>query len=90
MDNELVIGGVVVIPLLIGWVQLLKRFFPNAPGNLWLGLVLVFSVAISVVATIADNGVPANLQTWLTVVIVGLAFGLSASKVYDETIGGSA
>jgi len=85
------IGGVVLIPIIVGLIQLLKRFFPTAPGNLWLALSFLFGLAGQfVVYVIANGGSFASiadwtLALWAACVVTGLAFGLAASKAYDES-----
>jgi len=84
------IGGVVLIPLIVGLIQLFKRFVPKAPGNVWLALSFVLGVAGQfIVYVIANGGEFAavgswTLATWAACVVTGLAFGLAASKAYDE------
>lgn len=86
MDESILIAGVVLSPLIIGWVQVLKRFAPDASGNLWLGLVLFFGVVLSMIAQVANEGTPGSWQGWLGVVVIGLFYGLATSKLYDETV----
>ena len=84
------IGGVVLIPVIVGLIQLFKRFFANAPGNLWLALSFVFGlIGQFIVYVIANGGTFASvldwsLAIWAAAVVSGLAFGLAASKAYDE------
>jgi hypothetical protein len=85
------IGGIVLIPLIVSLIQLFKRFAPNAPSNLWLALSFVFAfIGMFVTFVIADGGTFASaltweLATWAAVIVQGLAFGLAASKAYDES-----
>lgn len=91
MDASTVaIGGVVLIPVIVGLIQLFKRFAPNAPDNVWLALSFVFGVAGQFIVYVIANGgafssIPGwDLATWAAAVVTGLAFGLAASKAYDE------
>lgn len=86
-DGDVAIAGVLLIPLIIGFIEALKRLFENAPGKLWFGLSLLFGFLGQVVALlIQENQLPADLAGWASLVVLGLAFGLAASKAYDETI----
>jgi len=80
------IAGVLLIPLIIGLIQFFKKLFPGADGRVWLAVSLVLGVAGQVVAYLIDMGKPTDLAGWTALVVLGLAFGLAASKAYDETI----
>lgn len=80
------IAGVLLIPLIIGLIQFCKKLFPGADGRVWLATSLVMGIAGQVVAYLVDTGVPVDLGGWTALVVLGLAFGLAASKAYDETL----
>lgn len=82
--SSVVIGGVVAAPLAVALIQFLKRFFPGAPANAWLGLSMALGIGAQVVAWLISNGSPAGLSGWAELVVLGLAFGLATSKSYDE------
>lgn len=85
------IGGVVLIPIIVGLIQLVKRFFQQAPGNLWLACSFFLGLLGQfIVYVIANGGSFAaisewTLALWSACVVTGLAFGLAASKAYDES-----
>jgi len=82
------IAGVVLIPLIVGVIQFAKKLDPSntVPGQVWLASSLVLGVAGESVAVIIASGVPATLEAWASLVVLGLSFGLAASKAYDETL----
>jgi len=83
------IAGIAIIPLIIGIIEAVKRFFPNAHRNVWFGLSLLLGIAGRVVALlIANEGqFPATFVGWAGLIVLGLAFGLASGKAYDETLG---
>ena len=90
MDVEAIaIGGMVLVPLIVGLIEVLKRFFPHAHGNVWLGVSIALGMAGQVVVTIFASELPATLEQWAALVVLGLNFALAASKAYDESIGRS-
>jgi hypothetical protein len=81
------IGGVLLIPLIVGLVQLVKRMIPAAPDNVWLFLSFVLGVAGQCVVWMIATGTAFaawSLDNVATMVVLGLAFGLAASKAWDE------
>ena len=78
------IAGVALVPLIIGLIEAIKRFFKNAPGEVWFALSLVFGVAGEVVLHIIAHGLPFDLAGWTELVVLGIAFGLASGKAYDE------
>lgn len=87
MDSDVTFAGVALIPLIVGLIQFLKRIAGNVEGNIWLGLSMLLGIAGMSAVYLAEQGAPADFQGWLSMVILGLAFGLAASKAYDETLG---
>jgi hypothetical protein len=81
------IGGIVLIPLIIGLIEFVKRLAPGAPGNVWLVTAMILGIAGQVVVWLIAYDLPAGLEPWAILVVQGLAFGLASSKAYDETIG---
>jgi len=84
------IGEVVLLPLIVGLIQLIKRFAPEAPGNLWLALAFLFGVIGQFVVFLIGHGGSFaalsewTLEVWALAVVTGLAFGLAAGKSFDE------
>jgi len=88
-EAAVAIGGVTLIPLIIGLIEFLKRLFPQAPGNVWLVTSFIFGIiGQTVVFVIAAGGSVAgwSLEMWATAVVTGLAFGLAASKTFDLAV----
>jgi hypothetical protein len=83
---NLAFAGVAISGLIVGLLQVAKRFFPTAHSNIWLGASLFLGIVGQTAVYVAQLGVPDSFQAWLTLLILGLAFGLSASKAYDETV----
>ncbi len=92
--SKVAVGDVLLLPLIIGLVQAIKRFFPVAQNTVWFGLAFVFGVAGQVVVfLIAHPGSTSkagnmpwagwDFATWALCIVTGLAFGLAAGKTYD-------
>ena len=82
--NELpqfVVAGVPLILIVFAIVEEIKAY--GLSGNilrvcsLLVGFLLAFFVAL------ATDGMPAELGGWVTLVIVGIVYGLTASGAYD-------
>lgn len=88
MQNEtLIIAGVGIPALIIGVIQFLKRFFPDAHSNVWVGLSAVLSLGFWTVAFVADSGLPTTLKGVLALVVLAVNFMLSSAATYDRTLG---
>lgn len=85
MAEELIFSGVVLVPLIIGLIGIAKRFFPKAHDNVWLGVSLLLGIVSAVAVYVANEGMPGSFQSGLALVVLGLSWGLSASKAYDES-----
>lgn len=78
------LAGVAFVALIIGLIGAAKRFFPNAHDNVWFGISLLLGLVCQVAFWFGTLGVPANFLEWFSLVTLGVAFGLSAGKAYDE------
>ena len=78
------LAGVAFVALIIGVLQAAKRFFPSAHDNVWFGISLLLGLGCQVAFWFGTLGVPANFLEWFSLVTLGVAFGLSAGKAYDE------
>lgn len=87
-DADLAVAQVALIPLIVGVIEALKRFFPTSPSNLWFGLSLFLGVAFQVAAYVATVGLPSGFTEYFSLTVMGLAFGLAAGKAYDEVMSG--
>lgn len=83
------IGGVLLIPLIVGLIQLAKKLVPNAPGNVWLLVAFVLGMVGQVLTVMLAQAKPLEnwaFDLWVTTLVQGAAFGLAAAKAYDELI----
>lgn len=87
-DADLAVAQVALIPLIVGVIEALKRFFPTSHSNIWFGLSLLLGVAFQVAAYVATVGLPSGFTAYFSLVVMGLAFGLASGKAYDEAVGG--
>lgn len=78
--NELIIGGVPAVLLAFGLTEFAKKF--GASGNVLTGLSAFFGLAVSAGYQLAA-GIPTTPSGWVQFAVVGLAYGLTASGVYD-------
>ena len=84
------IGGIVLLPTIVGLIQLAKRFFPQAPGNLWLACAFFLGVLGQFIIYVIANGgtftalAEWTLALWAACIVTGLTYGLAAAKAYDE------
>lgn len=85
-DPNLAIAEVALVPLIVGLIQALKRFFPTAHSNIWFGLSLLLGIGFQLAAYVAIVGLPSGFTEYFTLVVLGLSFGLASSKAYDETL----
>ncbi len=87
--TNVAIGDVLLLPLIIGLIQFVKRFFARAPGNVWLFASFVLGITGQTVVFMVANETAVgswDFGTWSMVVVYGLALGLAASKMYDELL----
>jgi len=80
------IGGVLLIPLIVGLVQFFKRLVTKSMGNFWLFLSFLLGVIGECVVWLIATGTTFaswSIEQWATMIVMGLAFGLAASKAYD-------
>jgi len=82
------ISGVLLVPLIIGLVQFVKRLDTGnvIAGNVWLASSMLLGVGGYATVHIATVGVPTDFLGWAGLVVLGLSFGLASSKAYDETM----
>ena len=78
---EPAINGILVIPLILGLVEFLKKF--GITGQWALASALAFGVLFGISYQISASGVPVDFNGWLAAVVYGLALGLSAAGLYD-------
>ena len=82
-SESLGFAGVAFIGLIIGVIEAAKRFFPDAPSNVWFGISLILGLVLQTVYVLVVAGVPESAAEVFTVIILGLAFALAAGKSYD-------
>lgn len=79
--NSLVISGVALLPLVFGLVEFSKKL--GLSGKALTVESAVLGVLLAMLFQISLNGVPTDLAGWVSVCVVGISAGLSASGVYD-------
>lgn len=70
-----------VLAVILGLVQYFKSLGVTGKGSLVLSMVLGVTVGGS--AWIASTGTPVDFVGWFSAALVGLAYGLTASGLYD-------
>ena len=78
------LAGVAFGALIMSLIQAAKRFVPNAHDNVWFGLSLLLGTVCQFAYWYAMESLPTTFLGWFTLVTLGLAFGLSTGKLYDE------
>jgi hypothetical protein len=76
------IGGIVIVPLIVGLVQVARQ--AGLPARWAALLALALGLAVGVAWTAASSPTPA-LMDWLTGVLRGVTWGLAASGLYSGT-----
>jgi hypothetical protein len=77
---EFVIAGVPLVFVIFGLVEFAKVF--GLTGKILTALSALLGVAFAVAFQLA-TAVPSDAMGWLTVIVVGLIYGLTTSGVYD-------
>lgn len=80
------LAGIPLLVLIIMVIEAAKKFFPAAPGKVWLAAALVLGATGQILARLIAEGMPGTLEGWTALIVLGLFVGLSASKLYDETL----
>lgn len=70
-----------VMAVIVGLVEFMKRLGITGKGSL--GLSMGLGVALGGSAWLASQGTPDDFAGWFAAAIVGLAYGLAASGLYD-------
>lgn len=77
--TSIAIGGISVIVIVVGLVQVSKRLGVSGKGALVLALVLGVILCLAIQATTVWPW----LSPWLVAVVQGVVVGLTASGLYD-------
>jgi len=78
--SDLTVGGISLVLVVIGLVEFSKKF--GLSGN-WLILLSAILGLVLGVGYKLTSGFPVDFTGWFTVIIFGLACGLSATGLYD-------
>lgn len=71
-----------IIAVILGLVEFAKRL--GASGNVSLAISVIIGAALGVGHTVSVQGAPVDFAGWFQVSVVGgLAYGLTASGLYD-------
>lgn len=79
---DFTIGGITVIALIFGLVEVAKGFGVTGRASQVLALVLGF-VLVGVSQAISGELIPANIVPWVKLVVTSLAGSLAAMGLYD-------
>ena len=79
--STLLVAGIPLIAVIFGLVEFSKTF--GLSGKWLTALSLGLGVGGGIAYQIATNGLPLGFAGWFTVVIFGLAVGLSTSGLYN-------
>ena len=79
---EMGIAGVLIIPLVLGWVEAAKKLGVNGKGSFVMALVLgcLFAALWQAINT---GLIPETVLPWVRVAVVGLGGGVAATGLYD-------
>lgn len=78
--SDLTVGGISLIFIVIGLVEFSKNF--GLSGNWLILLSAVLGLVLGVGYKLA-SGIPVDFNGWFTIIVFGLACGLSATGLYD-------
>lgn len=78
---EFVVAGVPLVVLVFALVEEVKAW--GVQGKILRAIALLFGVILAVVYQLASAGIPTDLMGWLTLVVIGLVYGLAASGGYN-------
>jgi len=84
--NTMLLGAVGIIPLVLGLVEAAKKLGVKGDASfaLALGLGAAFAAYLEAVA---QGLIPASVQPYVSVAVVGIAGGLAATGLYDFATG---
>lgn len=85
METGLPFAGFEILALIIGLITLAKRL-TGYRGDGWLGVALVLGMVSAVCVEIINTGSPGDFAGIFRLLIVGLAYGLAACKLYDVAL----
>jgi len=77
---ELLIAGIPLVVIVFAIVEEVKAW--GVDGNILRVVSIVVGVGLAVLAQL-QAGLPADLSGWITLGVVGLIYGLTASGAYD-------
>jgi hypothetical protein len=85
MDTgALLLGGTTVGVIVIGLVEIAKRFWQPTNTAWWLLIATALGIVLSMLGVIYTNGMPATFNAWVDTIFISLAYALALGKGYDE------
>lgn len=81
MLDQVAVNGIPLILIVFGLVEVCKRF--GVKGDWLTAISVVLGVLLYTAYSLTQTGSPADAGGWMAVIITGLAYGLTASGVYD-------
>jgi hypothetical protein len=79
--STLLVAGIPLIAVIFGLVEFAKKF--GLAGKWLTAVSLVLGIGGGVAYQISTAGIPTGFAGWFTVVVFGLALGLTTSGLYD-------
>lgn len=84
--GQVMIGGVLLIPLVMGWMEVAKRHFGLSGRALVATAIVALLLFGGIAGAIEEELIPALAMVWIRVVVYALAFalvGLAGMGLYD-------
>lgn len=78
--KDAVVAGVPILLLILGLVQVIKGFIIGVPGKL---MAVIAGLLIGGGYELSKFGMPFDFNGWFTVIVYGLAMGVTAFGLYD-------
>jgi len=78
--RDAVVAGVPLLALILGLVQVIKGFIVGIKGKL---LAVITGLLLGGGYELSKIGLPSDFQGWFTVVVFGLALGVTSFGLYD-------
>lgn len=83
--QDLIFGGVALMPVVMGTVEYIKKF--GVKGNGLLIASMVSGILWGAGYFVATNAVPVDFAGWFGLGLFGATIGLMASGLYDSAVG---
>lgn len=78
---EFVFAGIPLIIIVFAIVEEIKAY--GVSGNILRVVSLLVGFSLAFLVQLSQSGLPADLTGWITLALVGVIYGLTASGAYD-------